>query len=96
MPKRILTLIRKQVLIIISTLTVFLTGIATIVLSVIGDFGGGVGVGGPLSKDKRALKKWLVRLADALKKLTGKVVEELPAIVGSVVGAILSPLYKAV
>ena len=36
------------------------------------------------------MKKWLDRLADALKRLAGKVVEALPAIVGSVVGVILS------
>ena len=35
-------------------------------------------------------------LANALKRLAGKAVEALPAIVGSVVGAILSLLSKAV
>ena len=45
---------------------------------------------------KRALKKWLDRLADALKRLTGKAIEALPAIVGSVVAAILSFLGKAI
>ena len=48
---------------------------------------GGVGTGGSPSKDEGALKKWLDRLADALKRLAGKAVEALPAIVGSVVGA---------
>ena len=38
----------------------------------------------------------LDRLADALKRLTGKVIEALPAIVRSVVGAILSFLVKTV
>ena len=42
------------------------------------------------------MKKWLDRLADALKRLAGKAVEELPAIVGSLVAAILSFLGKAV
>ena len=42
------------------------------------------------------MKKWLDRLADALKKLAGKAVETLPAIVRSAVGAILSFLGKAV
>ena len=42
------------------------------------------------------MKKWLDRLANALKRLAGKAVEVLPAIVGSVVGAILSFLEKAV
>ena len=36
------------------------------------------------------------RLANALKRLAGKGVEALPAIVGSVVGAILSFFGKAV
>ena len=43
-----------------------------------------------------ALKKWLDRLADALKRLAGKAFEALPAIVVSVVGAILSFLGKTV
>ena len=38
----------------------------------------------------------LDRQADALKRLVGKAVEELPAIIGSVVGAILSFLGKTV
>ena len=42
------------------------------------------------------MKKWLDRLADRLKRLAGKAVEALPAIVGSVVSAILSFLGKAV
>ena len=51
------------------------------------------GAGGPASpsKDKEGgLKKWLDRLADALKRLAGKAVEALPAIAGSVVGVVLS------
>ena len=46
--------------------------------------------------DGGALEKWLDRLADSLKRLAGKAVEALPAIVGSVVDAILSFLEKAV
>ena len=42
------------------------------------------------------MRKWLNRLADALKRLAGKAAEALPAIVGSVVGVILSLLGKAV
>ena len=42
------------------------------------------------------MKKWLDRLADALKRLARKAVEVFPAIVGSVVGAILSFLGKVV
>ena len=47
--------------------------------------GGRRGTGGSPSKDKKTLKKWLDRLADALKRLVGKAVESLPAIVGSIV-----------
>ena len=65
LPERILTLIREQIVTIISTLTALLAGIATIVLFAIGDFGGGGGTGGSPPKDKR----WLDRLADALKRL---------------------------
>ena len=43
LPKRILILICEQIVTIISTLTGLLAGIATIVLSVIGNFGGGRG-----------------------------------------------------
>ena len=96
LPERILTLISERTVTIISTLTALLAGIATIVLSVMGDFGGGRGTGVSLPKDKGALKEWLERLADALKRLAGKAVEALPTIVGSVVGAILSFLGKAV
>ena len=42
------------------------------------------------------MNKCLNRLADALKRLTGKAVEELLAILGSVTGAILRFLGKAV
>ena len=43
LPERILILIREQIVTIISTLTGLLAGIATIVLSVKGNFGGGRG-----------------------------------------------------
>ena len=42
------------------------------------------------------MKKWLDRLADALKRLAGKTIEALPTIVGSVIGATLIFLDKAV
>ena len=70
--------------------------ISTIVLAITGIFGGGRGTGGSPPKDEGALKKWLDRLADPLKRLAGKAIEALPAIVESVVGAILSFLGKAV
>ena len=96
LPERILTLNCEQIVTIILTLTSLLTGIATIALSVLGDFRGGGGTGSPLPKDKGTLKKWLDRLADALKRLAGEAVEALPAIVRSVVGAMLCFLGKAV
>ena len=64
--------------------------ISTIILFITGVFGGGGGAGGSSPKDKEVLKKWLDRLADALKRLAEKAVEALPVIVGSVVAAILS------
>ena len=70
--------------------------ISTIVLAITGAFGGGGGTGGSPPKDEGVFKKWLDRLADALKRLVGKTVEALPATVGSVVGATLSSLGKAV
>ena len=70
--------------------------IATIVLTITCAFGGGGGTGGPPSKDRRTLKKWLERLADSLKRIAGKAAGALPAIIESVVGAALSFLGKAV
>ena len=46
--------------------------------------------------DGGALEKWFDRLADSLKRLAGKAVEALPAIVGSVFSAVLSFLGKAI
>ena len=94
--ERICTLFREQGITIFSILTAFSMTIATIVLAITGVFGGTGGAGGSPSKDKGTLKKWLDRLADALKRLAGKAVEALPAIVGSLVGGILSFLGKAV
>ena len=92
MPEKIRILIREQIIPIISTLTALLRGIATIVLSVIGDFGGVRGVKGPSSKDK----DWLDRMADAFKSLTGKGIDALAAIVGNIFGIILDSLKKVV
>ena len=56
--------------------------ISTIVLAITGVFGGGGGgTGGSTPKDEGVLKKWLDRLANALKRLAGKAIEALPAIV---------------
>ena len=94
--ERIRTLFREQDITIFSILTALSMTISIVVLAITGVFGGRGRAGGPPSKDKGTLKKWLDRLADALKRLAGKVSEALPATVGSVVGAILSFLGKVV
>ena len=70
--------------------------ISTIALAITSVFGVGGGAGGSLPKDEGVLKKLLDRLADALKRLAGKAVEELSAIARSVVATILSFLRKTV
>ena len=73
--------------------------ISTIVLTIAVVFRGGEDpdASAPSSpKDEGTLKMWLNRLEDALKRLAEKAIEALPAIVGSVVGAILSCLGKGV
>ena len=95
------TLFREKGITIFSILTTLSMTISTIALVIIGFLedeavGKGEGTGGSPTKDEEILKKWLDRLADALKRLAGKAVEALPAIVGSAVGAILSFLGKAV
>ena len=95
--ERICTLFWEQGITVFSILTDLSMTISTIVLTITGAFGGGEGeTGGSPPKDEGVLKKWLDRLADALKKLAGKAVETLPAIVRSAIGAILSFLGKAV
>ena len=89
--ERIRTLFREQGITIFSILTALSMTISTIVLAITGVFAGGGGTGSP-SEDEG----WLDRLADALKRLAGKAVEALPAIVESVVVVILSFLGKAV
>ena len=97
MAEKIHTLFREQGITIFSILTALSMTISTIVLAITGVFGGSEGGGGGSpSKNEGVLKKWLDRLADALKRLAGKAVEALPTIVGNVVGAILSFLGKAV
>ena len=90
MTQRIRTLFCEQRITIISILTTLSMSISTIVLAITGVFGGKAGGCASPLKDEGVLKKWLNRLADALKRLAGKTVEELPAIVESVVGAILN------
>ena len=97
--ERLRTLFREQGITIFSILTVLSMNISTIVLVITGAFrgvGGGGGGGGSPLKNEGDLNKWLGRLADALKRLAGKAVEALPAIVRSVVGTMLSFLGKVV
>ena len=93
--ERICTLFKEQGITIFSILTALSVTISTIVLAITGVSGGDGETGGSTPKDEGILKKWLDRLANALKRLAGKAVEALPAIVGSVVDAILSFLGKS-
>ena len=83
------TLFFEQGISIFSMLNALSMTISTINLTIKGVLGGvGGGTGGSSPKDEGVLKKWLDRLADALRRLAGKIVEALAVIVGSVVGAI--------
>ena len=96
MGERIRALFREQGITIFSILTALSITISTIVFDITDVSEGGGGTGSSPPKDEGVLKKWLDRLADVLKRLAGKAVEALPAIVESVVGASLSFLGKAV
>ena len=93
MAERIRTLFREEGITVFSTLTALSRTISTVALAIIGVLARGGGGSPP--KDGGVLNKWLNRLADALKRLAGKAVVALPAIVGSVVSVILSFLGKA-
>ena len=84
------TLFRGQGITIFSILTALSMTISTIVLAITAVFGGGGCAEGFPPKNEGILKKRLDRRADALKRLAGKAVEALSAIVESVAGAILS------
>ena len=58
LPGKVRILIREQIITIISTLSAVLADITTIVLLVVGHFGGGGGIERPPLKDKQDLKKW--------------------------------------
>ena len=85
-------LFKDQGITIFSILTALSMAISTIVLGITGVFGGDAGGSPP--NNEGALKEWLDRLANALKRLAGKTAEALPAIVRSVVDTILSFLGK--
>ena len=96
----IFTIFCEQGITIISVFTALPMTISTILLAITGVFGRGGG-GGPASspKDEGSWKKWLdagKRLVDDLRSLAGKAVEAWPALVGSVIGVILSFLGKPV
>ena len=90
-------LFREQGITLAAILTAIGMIISTIVVSLTG--GGGAASGSP-PKDKNKLVEWfkdkLKRLANALKSLAGKAIAALPGIIGSVLGAILNFLAKAV
>ena len=90
--KIIRTIFYKQCITIISILAALC--ISTISLTITDVLGGSPAASGS-PKDKGTLKKWLQKLPDTLKRLAGKTVEILPAIMGNAVGAILSILSKA-
>ena len=94
--ERIGILFKEQGITIFSILTLFSMTISTILPSITGVSGGGSRETGGTPLDKGTLKKWFHRLVDALKRLTGKTVEVLPTIIGSVVGTILSFPEKTV
>ena len=90
-------LFKEQSITIFSILSVLPMAISTIVLAITGVFGGSGGVGdSPPTEEKGVLKKWLDRLADALKRLTKNAVKELSVIAGRIFGAILSFLGKII
>ena len=72
--ERIRTLFREQGITIFLVLTAVSMIISTIALAITGVFGGGRRGGSP-PKDEGALKKWLDRLANAFKRLAGKLLK---------------------
>ena len=92
--ERIRTLFREQSITIFPVLAALSMTISIIILAITCVFGGVGGAGGSSSKDEGVLKKWLDRVADTLKRLAGKAVEALPAIMGSVVGAIILSFFQ--
>ena len=90
--ERMRALFREQGITIFSILIALSLTISTTVLAITGVFGGGKGTGASPRKDK----EWLDRLADEVKRLSGKAVETSKAILVSVAGAVLSFLKKTI
>ena len=97
--EKLRTLFREQGITLVAIITAIGMIISTIVVSLTGG-GGAASSGGPPPKDNNKLIEWfkdkLKRLSNALKRLAGKAVGALPGIIGSVFGAILNFLAKAV
>ena len=89
--ERIRTLFHEQGITTFLILTTFSMTISTIILAITGVFGGGGRGGGRVARDSPPKDEgWLDRLGNTLKRLAGKAVESVKAIVVSVLGAILS------
>ena len=97
--EKLRTLFREQGITLVAIITAIGMIISTIVVSLTGG-GGAASSGGPPPKNNNKLIEWfkdkLKRLSNALKRLAGKAVGALPGIIGSVFGAILNFLAKAV
>ena len=97
--EKLRTLFREQGITLVAIITAIGMIISTIVVSLTGG-GGAASSGGPPPKDNNKLIEWfkdkLKRLSNALKRLAGKAVGALPGIIGSIFGAILNFLAKAV
>ena len=92
-------LFREQGITLMAIITAIGMIISTIVVAVTGGGGSGTGGGKP-PKDQNKLKKGvkdvLQSLANALQRLAGKAAAALPGIIGSIIGAVLNYLSKAV
>ena len=91
-------LFREQRITIAAILTAISMIISTIVVSLTGGGGSGGAASPPKDKNKlvECIKGKLKYLSDTFKRLEGKAVAALPGIIGSVFGAVLSFLAKAV
>ena len=98
--EKLRTLFREQGITLVAIITAIGMIISTIVVSLTGGGGAASSGGGPTPKDNNKLVEWfkdkLKRLSNALKRLAGKAVGALPGIIGSIFGAILNFLAKAV
>ena len=99
MAEPIRTFFREQYIRILSILRALSKTIPKILLAESNVFGGEEGSaasGSSPLKDEEALKKWLNKLASVFKRLTGKAVKALSAIVESVIRGVLTFPDKAV